>query len=195
MSVNILYRTILLITLVSFHQIVFAQSSAVSDVLQVRSYKGDANFPPPPQGITNTPPIYTPPIYFVSTNVRVREYKPSKKELKRERDLLIENAFTNKLNLNKEAYEFSLYKALEITNYDGLSSYYIAKYLVEENSFAIARDYIDTSIKINNRDADFLALKAYIEFKLGNKVGSKRYYNKAENRKRNSTSIYEFSFK
>ena len=112
----------------------------------------------------------------------------------RDRQELLKTAFIHKEKNNRSEYVMLLYKAWGLTDFDGLSSYYLAQYLIEEKSFTVAQDYIDIAVKKNAKDADFLALKSYIEFKLNNIEASKKYYKSAIKLNKQSVMRYTFNF-
>ena len=174
--------------------------SPVADVLDVRSYQGN-----PAAGGGFSTGIDLSQAFNAFNNLAIarrnynyanRERQPqyetkSNSQLFGERQDLISRAFLLK-ETNKTQYRDLLYKALAITDFDGLSSYYLSKYWIEDNSFPVAQGYINAAINKNKKDADFLALKSYIELQLKNIPLSKKFYQKAL--KLNKLSVLKYNF-
>ena len=117
--------------------------------------------------------------------------KQSNAELFRERERILINAFLAK-ETNRNKYKDLIYQAWGLTDFDGLSSYYLSQFLLEENSFSLAQEYINAALKKNGKDADYLALKSYVELKLNNMSVSKKFYDKAF--KKNKISLLKYNF-
>ena len=176
--------------------------SAVDNVLEINAYKGNAysggGFY---QGIDLSQAFNS--FNRISQAQRNNNYvdreettvyrKQTNAELFRERERILINAFTVK-ETDRNKYKDLIYKAWGLTDFDGLSSYYLSQFLLEENSFSLAQEYINAALKKNGKDADYLALKSFVELKLNNMSVSKKIYDKAYEKNKIALLKYNFPY-